>query len=444
MRIFKDDSGQVLVLAAFSMVLLMGFVGFATDVGALFHDQRDEQTAVDAAAIAAAVNYKFNASISKAQAAAQTAAQRNGVANVSDLTVNVPPQNGPNQSAGYIETILTEPHNTIFMSLFGLRTVNVTTRAVATINGAPAQGCIYVLNPTASAAMDLQGSFNVDAPGCGVEINSNSASALQFTGAAGTLTAGWVAVNGGESSHSTDSTPAPTTYTNTPISNPWGNITGPGPTYGGCGGSTGTYSWVLNGVSGTTTGSTDTSTTTLTGNYAGPGDNTAICFTQPVTLSNVVLGPGIYVFENGVTLQNSVTGIGVTLDVYSGSLTIPTGGVSFGSATATTPAQAATDGLVAPTDGPTNGIAIMEPPSNSSEIQIQKGNATGNITGAIYAPNPDAQLYLQDSGGDKSGGISIWGDIVVGTLYDKTATMTIHSYSDVFSSNPNKVVTLVE
>jgi len=287
--------------------------------------------------------------------------------------------------------------------------------------------------------MDLQGSFNVDAPGCGIEIASNSGSALQFTGGAGTLTAGWIAVNGGDGGQTGDSSPAPVTNTHVAISDPYNANYGPP-----CDGSS-SYSWVLDAKTGLAAESYNTSSTTLTGNYAGPGDNKAICFSNPVTLNNVALGPGIYVFENGVTLSGSVTGIGVTLDVQNGSLTIPTGGVSFGSATATTAAQAATDGLVAPTDGPTNGIAIMEPPSNSSEIQVQKGNATGNITGAIYAPNSNAELFLQDSGGDKSGGISIWGDIIVGQLFDKTATMTVHSYASVFGgTDPNTTVGLIE
>ena len=454
MRFFKDDKGQVLVLAAFSMILLMGFVGFATDVGALFHDKRNQQTAADAAAIAAALSYKYNVSTLMARAAAEAAATANGVKDLSRFTVNVPPQNGPNQTNRFVEVILTEPRNTLFMSIFGFHTVDVTARAVATISGSPSQGCIYILNPYIDSAMDLQGSFNVDAPGCGIEINSTSDSALQFTGGAGTLTAGWIAVNGGAGGHTADSTPAPTTYTDTPISDPYGGISGPTPSNGGCDGS---YSWTLNGVQGNTSGTTYTPTAaeiasnniTLTGTTSISGSSSsapaAICYTLPVTLSDVFLGPGIYVFENGVTLQNSVTGIGVTLDIYSGSLTIPHGGVSFGDTTATTKEEAATNGLVAPTAGPTNGIAIMEPPTNSSEIQIQKGNATGNITGAIYAPNPNALLYLQDSGGDNSGGISIWGNIIVGQLFDKTATMTIHNYASVFpTTDPNTVVTLVE
>lgn len=448
MRILKEEKGQVLVLTALSMTVLMGFMGMAADVGALFHDKRNQQTAVDAAAIAGALDYKFNANAASAQAAAKAAATANGVPDVSYLTVNVPPQNGPNQNPGFVEAILTEPRNTMFMSLFGFHTVNVTARAVATASGAPSQGCVYILDPTASYAMDLQGSFNVDAPGCGIEINSNSASALHFTGAGGSMTAGWIAVNGGASGQTGDSTPAPTTYTNTPISDPYGGVD-PLPVNASnqC---SGPWDWTLDGKTGSTSVSNYTPTAaetsakkiTLTGtvNLSGSSNSDdgiiAQCYPLPVNISNATLGPGIYVFLGGVTLSGSVATNNATLDIQQGGLTIPTGGVSFGTAN-----NSAT-GLIAPTAGPTNGIALMEPVGNTSQIMIQKGNATGNITGDIYAPS--AQLYLQDSGGDKTGGLSLYSDIIVGTLFDKTATMQIHNYSSVAPTDPNTTVTLVE
>ena len=40
MRILKEESGQVLVVTALSMFVLLGFVGFATDVGNLLRVRR--------------------------------------------------------------------------------------------------------------------------------------------------------------------------------------------------------------------------------------------------------------------------------------------------------------------------------------------------------------------------------------------------------------------
>ena len=427
MKIRKDETGQVLVLTALSMTLMLGFVGLAVDVGMLFHAKRNMQIAADAAALAGALDYKYNASPSLAVAAAQNAALANGITNLGDLTVHVPPADGPNAgSTGFVEAIVSVPNPTVFMSLFGFNSVNVGARAVAG-NGGPGDACVYVLDPKASAAMELQGSFAVNAPQCGVVVNSSDPDALQFTGAAGTLVSKWVSVVGGDGGQSGDSTPAPVTG-GAPISDPLGGLMGPTNNNGGCTASGDGFP----GESGTT----DTTTTTLTGTVTGPGAGNASCYTQAINLNSATLGPGIYVFENGVTLSGNITAIGVTLDVQNGGMTIPTGGVNFGTA------GDKTTGLVAPTSGQTNGIALMEPPGNNSMIQIQKGNATGNITGIIYAPS--AELYLQDSGGDKSGGISFYADIIVGTLFDKTATMQINSYSSGGSNSPLTKVTLVE
>jgi len=423
MDIRKNESGQVLVLTALSMMLMLGFVGLAVDVGMLFHARRNMQVVADAAAIAGAIDYKYYGDKSRAQTAGLEAAAANGITDLSGVTVNVPPLSGPNVgSVGFVEAIVSVPNPTVFMSLFGFKTVNVGARGVAG-NGGPSDACIYVLDPKASAAMELQGSFAVNAPQCGVVVNSSDSDALQFTGAAGTLVAKWVSVVGGDGGHSSDSTPAPVTG-GAPVSDPLGGLMGPTLTNGGCTSSGDGFP----GESGTT----DTTTKTLTGTVVGPGPGKAFCYTQPINLNNATLGPGIYVFGNGVTLSGNITAIGVTLDVSSGGMTIPTGGVNFG--TAGNPAS----GLVAPTSGQTNGIALMEPPGNTSMIQIQKGNATGNISGIIYAPS--AELFLQDSGGDKSGGISFYADIIVGTLFDKTATMQVNSYS---AANPNSPLTRV-
>lgn len=400
----------MLIVTSFAALVLCGFLALSVDVGLLFRARRNMQIAADAAATAGALDYYYNASNSSAESAAQSAATANGVTNGSGgavVNVSTPPSDGPNAgAAGYVEVIVTEPNPTIFMSMFGFTSMTVGARAVAGTPGA-SQGCVYVLDPSSSDAMELQGSFDVSASHCGVIVDSNASDALQFTGAGGSLTAGSVSVVGGDGGQTGDSTPTPVTGA-APANDPI-NISGPVPP-GGC--------------------NTTSSATSLSGTITGPGAGSSLCFTNAVTMSSVTLGAGIYVFENGVTTTGDITSGtgGTTLDIYSGALTMNTGTVLD---------------LVAPTSGPTNGIAIMEPTSNSSQITIQKGNATGSLTGIIYAPS--ATLYLQDSGGDSSGGISLTTDLVVDKLFDKTATLTITSYSAANSTTtPLRAVALVE
>lgn len=54
MDIRHDENGQVLVLTAFCMLVLLGFLALAVDVGMLYRQKRLVQTAGDAGALAAA------------------------------------------------------------------------------------------------------------------------------------------------------------------------------------------------------------------------------------------------------------------------------------------------------------------------------------------------------------------------------------------------------
>jgi hypothetical protein len=308
-----------------------------------------------------------------------------------------------------VEVIITQPNQTYFMNMISssLSSLTVAARAVAGSPG-PSKDCVVVLDPTASDAMHLQGSFTVNASSCNVVVDSNSSDALHFTGGGGTLNALSVSVVGQASGQTGDSTPPPTDGV-APVSNPLKNITGP----------TVPASCTF----------TSSATSVTNGNAAATAGG-VVCFTNAagVTLSSVTLSPATYVFENGVTLSGAVTGLGVTLDLYGGDLGITSG---------------TTLDLVAPTSGTYNGIVLMDLQAAGTQLTFQKGNATGTFTGIIYAPH--AELYLQDSGGDKSGGVVLTTDLVVGTLYDKTATLTITDYSAQNpTTTPLRAASLVE
>ncbi len=70
--------GQILVLFALSLVVLLGFGGLALDGGSTFAQRRDEQTAADLAALAAANDYLINGNQQAAIARALSVAATNG------------------------------------------------------------------------------------------------------------------------------------------------------------------------------------------------------------------------------------------------------------------------------------------------------------------------------------------------------------------------------
>jgi len=421
MRFRRDEGGQIIVLAALGMTVIFGFLALAIDVGLLFNAKRKLQNCADAAATSAAIDYMFNASQTTARAAATAAVAGNQMSNVTP-TVNFNPNitSAYHNSAAYVEVILTQPAPTFFMGMFGKKYMTISTRAVAGMPGG-GNACIIVLDPHASAAMQLQGSFDVSASNCGVVVDSDSPSALQFTGGGGTLTAGYVSVVGGDSGQTSDSHPAPVTGA-AAVTNPFPTLTGPNPATDCTAANSNSMSSV-------------TSSTTL------KTSNNITCFTNSsaVSITGVTLPSGVIVFEHGVNFSGTITSgaNGTTLDNYSGSFNIGTGATMNVSAPTTAPVTSPAASAVP------SGIALMQPASNTAQIQIQKGNAFGTFSGIIYAPT--AQLYLQDSGGDKSGGWTLNTDLIVGTLFDKTATLTINSYTKQFgSTSPLTAVALVE
>ncbi len=181
--LLRDESGQTLIFVALSMTIILGFTAMAADVGTLLHDKRNLQIAADSAAIAGAVEEKVSSVTGDIQASGQTASTQNGFTNGSNqvtVTINTPPASGPHAgAAGYVEAIVSQVEPVFFMKLFSFTSMTVTARAVA-FDGATSSNCVLATNPTAPDTIELQGSFNVNFPGCSVVDDSNSPSGSGF------------------------------------------------------------------------------------------------------------------------------------------------------------------------------------------------------------------------------------------------------------------------
>ena len=156
MKIRKEERGQVLVMTALSMVLMLGFVGLAVDVGLLFHARRNLQIAADAAATAGALYVSYG---QDPTAPAITAALNNGVNNGFNgdvVTIHMPPADGPDIGRpGFVEAIVSTQNPTVFMSMFGFSSVRVAARAVA--SAVSGRACFWLMNTTGTD-FDIQGS----------------------------------------------------------------------------------------------------------------------------------------------------------------------------------------------------------------------------------------------------------------------------------------------
>lgn len=426
----KSDEGQATVLFALSLVMLLGFMGMAVEVGLMYRTRENTQIAADAAAKAAALDYLYNGSPSSAQAIGKAASSANGYTDGTGgvtVTINVPPKSGPATTGNYAEAIVTGPFNLLFFRGFlamtgsKLTSINVSSRAVA---GEPNPGstCIWLLASTGTG-LRLQGAYDIEAPNCGIYVNSSSSSAVSVTGNGGTMNVQYLdAVGNSVPKHQTS--PTPVTPNTAPRNNPWSNLTGP-TVPGSC----------------NITSSATSITSSNVAQVSGSAVNDVVCFTNSVTLSDVNL-PGassgvVYVFENGVSVSGTVTlgtgtydsGTGQFINTSGAVMEIQQGTLSQGNATLN---------IYAPTSGTYNGIAILQPITNPNELQVQFGSGNQVLDGYIFAPG--AEVYLQDNGG----GITATG-IVADSMFDKASTINIPSYDQANKlSTPNRDVILVE
>src|SRR5438552_12624768 len=183
----RHSRGQVLVLSALMLTVLIGFVGLAADTGYFFDYRRRMTAAADSAAVAAALEVKRNPTSTQVTTVARAAATASGFTDGTNgitVAVNRPPVSGDNVGNNkYVEVLINRPTPTFFMRALNVAAATVGARAVAGPGGA-GDGCIYVLNPSSSSTLKLSTSSGLNMPNCGVIVNSSSNTAMTTSGTA--------------------------------------------------------------------------------------------------------------------------------------------------------------------------------------------------------------------------------------------------------------------
>lgn len=130
------EHGQILVLFALALIVIIGMVGLVIDGGGAFAQRRTEQNAADLAAIAGANAYlntsgNVAARTSAAQAAALASATRNGYTNGVDGAVVPTPTVVLQQSGATVAVDITAPHVNSFARVLGANSWDVSVTATA-------------------------------------------------------------------------------------------------------------------------------------------------------------------------------------------------------------------------------------------------------------------------------------------------------------------------
>ena len=444
MKFGNEESGQMLILVALNTALLFAFLALAIDVGLLFRAKRQMQVAADAAAVAGALDYKFNNSVTSAQAAGKAASTSNGVTdgtNGAVVTINVPPTSGPyTGTAGFVEAIVSQPSTTFFMSMSHLTSVRVAGRAV--VGGGTSAGCIWTL-ARSGTDISLTGSGALSAPNCAIYDDSSSSNALTLTGS-GSITGKSIGISGGYTLTGSGSLhPTPVTGI-APAADPLASLAPPTIPSGTCSSSctqsfTGSANHTLGPGNYTSISNTGSGTLTLTaGNYIINGNlsNTGS--------GNLVLGAGNYTITGNFTDTGSGTltiGAGQQIVIgnlsLTGSGTLTARGVTFYTKGTSTVTGSGSMDIEAPTSGTYDGVLFYQDRSDTHTVSVT-GSGSDKIQGIFYAPS--APLTLTGSGS-----VSIAADFIADSIsLTGSGTITDASYSALNSSTVLSRTTMVE
>ncbi len=379
--------GQSLVVVVLGLVVLLGILGLAIDMGYLRYMKRQMQTASDAAAVAAAGEIDFG----DWKNAGLNAASKNGF---KDTTLGGPaivtithPVSGADPHAGnnfFVEAKIQQSLPTYFARILGVNSVLMKTRSVAAEGGG--NNCIFALSPnTTGLAVDL---FAAVISSCGIVVESISSSALQCI--LGLIQASQIGVVGGVQKGGCTVTPNPKTIKVPVPADPlaaWAAANTPA--VGLCG-TTNTSPYI-----GASTPLNLTGTVVLRpGVYCGgiqllPGAKATFVAgtyilksTQNDNITPVVGTPRGLTVDLGVTTSISPFNGSDGVTFYNPG---PAGAIKFlfTSFTAGNGVK-----LTAPTSGANEGILFFQPSSNTNTaIIVGTSSFNTKIEGSYYFPN---------------------------------------------------------
>jgi Flp pilus assembly protein TadG len=366
MRVRENERGQILILTAVSMVVLLGLAALSLDASFMYEKRNRLFAAADAAAKSAAIEvHRGNTTSGNLLSFAQDQVAYHGYATADLVQLNNPPLSGPFAGdSKYVEAIVQETTSTFFATVLGFATMTPGARAVAGMSSSTT--CLATLSSGNSSLSIGNGTLNL--PGCSVQ----DAGGLDATNPNASITNSPeidVSANVGCWDHCSTSnfqnlkTPVPAS------TDPLSSLSPPT-------------------VSGSCTSQSGSALT------LSPGCYSTINATGPtVTLD---FQPGIYKITGPLTTGNNATvtcstcvsgpsGAGVLL-YLTGSGSITTNQHQTWTLSGLTATQT---GCSVGTIGCLTGLLFYQDPSDTQTANFDSNNSTYSLTGAFYFPNAD-------------------------------------------------------
>lgn len=360
-KFLQGHQGAIAVMAAFVIPLLIGFLTLSIDFGSLFDQKRKLQQASDTSAINGAWALVYQSSAQAYNYALDAANKNSFSSTTGTFTFNNPPSTGAFIGDPLaVEVKLSQPGNLRLLKYFGIDSITLNTRSVASTKILPIcalTSSASVSGVTSSSALTLSGGANVLMNNCGIGINATGSAAMNIVGNS-TLTTDFVAIVGSYKSTSNANlnikdgidTGVP------PIQDPFINLKPP--SFSGC--TTNNYS-------------TKSKVTLNPGVYCGGMSLTG--------KANVTLNPGVYIIDRGslsLGAQSQMTGEDVTFILTSSTNSnYPTINIAGGAST----------NLSAPTTGQWANFLFFEDRRAPGLTHSVTGGSAQILSGILYFPS---------------------------------------------------------
>ncbi|AEG47817.1 Protein of unknown function DUF2134, membrane [Sphingobium chlorophenolicum L-1] len=357
-RLLRDRTGNVLMMAAACMPILIGAAGLATDTVQWTLWKRQVQRQADSAALAGAyaVAQGFSASDS-----ATSDINRLSLITLSQTpTIENAPTTGSyagNNKA--VRVVLQTTKELPFSKILGIGAPVILGEATAAIVGS-GDYCVVSLEKSSATGITLQGNATVNL-GCGMATNSRASNAV-YAGGSSTVTATPVAAVGGLTSSSNYATGTTLLPYSIPVQDPYASLPTP-------------------------TAANLTGCSNLNVQPNNSRNITAGCYKNIDVKGTLNMAPGVYYIDAGsfdVGSQAVINGTDVTIILTSSNASNNPGSIATVNING-----GATLNLTAPTDlnDPYHGILFYQDRrALDSGTNLINGNASSVLQGAFYFP----------------------------------------------------------
>ena len=351
----RGELGNIAVVTALGMPLLAGAAALGVETASWYRANVKLQQTADKAVYTAAIERRAGSNSQVVLSAATTIATQNGFV-PGTIAVNYPPDSGAYAGVSTAIQVKMSDHLTrYFSSFFDTNDVVESVTAVAVFQTAT-NACALALSTSASRAIQVTGSGNLQLTGCSIMANSTASDAFYVQGAALLSTDCVISVGGVSLRSGSTTTTCPKIITSAPpVADPFASL--PLPT-------SNTY-WPNS-----------------SGSVLQPGN-----YTNGMNLSGTkTLSPGVYIVSGGnfsVNANANISGSGVTIYIANGTSVSMNGN--------------ATINLSAPTSGAYSGMLFFGDRSGTGGVTFN-GTAASKLTGALYFANQDISYLGNFSG----------------------------------------------